>query len=551
MADFNMNDITRLLQKANELGFKISFQDNELMIRLHKHMEADESFLTELRCQKENLIEYFKKYQIQMGDAVQVNGYRPAITAGDRNGRVPLSFSQERLWFIDRLGGSVQYHASGAIRLRGEVTAVGLEHALGSIVDRHEVLRTVLYEEDGRAYQRVLPPGGWRLRSGNWEGVDDLQSGIMALVQAPFELSSDHMLRADLLRIGDNEHLLVITMHHIASDAWSLPLIIRELTELYAAYVEGRQHSLLPLKLQYADYSLWQREYLQGEVLAGKLNYWRDRLSGVSRLNLPLDYVRPLSAGISGGEVGTLLDSGIYNQLLAYCRREGVTLYMALLGVFNVLLHRYSGQQDICIGSSIAGRQYQEIEDLVGFFVNTLALRNHVDPSKHFRELLQQVKQTTLDAYEHQDVPFEKVVEAVGGERDPGRNPIFQVMLVLENVPDAEKLQLGDLQLSEEPTGLISSKFDITLSISESSRGLRLNITYRTDLYRAETIRRMLGHYEQLITGILSDGDCTIGDLDMLGESERYELLESFNATGVRYAEEQETVIEHFRTQAL
>ncbi|RZM28004.1 MAG: amino acid adenylation domain-containing protein, partial [Pedobacter sp.] len=476
----------------------------------------------------------------------------PAIIVGTRPSLIPLSYSQERLWFIDQLSGSVHYHLPSVLRLNGKLDKSALSQSLASIIERHEVLRTVIREEEGHAYQIIRPGRQWRLResaASSWR-EEELSSVISGEINLPFDLSSDYMLRALLISQGEEDHVLVVTIHHIASDAWSSSILVRELIELYTSYQEGRKPNLPTLPLQYADYSLWQREYLQGEVLASKLSYWKSKLDGVSVLQLPTDYVRPAVQSTRGDSFAFNIDQDLSASLQALSQSEGVTLYMTLLAAFKVLLYRYSGQEDICVGTSIVGRPQQELEELIGFFVNTLALRTELSGDSSFSTVLQSVKETLLEAYNHQEVPFEKVVEAVVRERDPSRSPLFQVMLVLGNTPDIPDLKVNELILSDYALEQTTVKFDLTFFISETNTGLQGTVQYSTDLYKTETIQRMTGHFMTLLASIVLFPTEKVGSLQMLGRSEEQTLLSGINTSNVIYPEEKK-ILDYFEEQAL
>ncbi|ACU62619.1 non-ribosomal peptide synthetase [Chitinophaga pinensis] len=476
----------------------------------------------------------------------------PALQMTERPARVPLSFSQERLWFIDRLQGSLQYHMPSAFRLEGELDKDALEASFRAILQRHEVLRTVIREEEGVGFQELLPVSGWCLRyeeeTALLVGGEDLSSFIASQTLHPFDLSSDYMLRVTLVHQSPTSHVLIILLHHIAFDGWSIGLLVGELVELYRSIREGAQPVLPVLPVQYADYAIWQRSWLSGDTLSDRLSYWATHLAGVPVLELPTDYVRPAEQSIRGGMVSKTISRLQADRLDALCQREGVTLFMLLQGVFKVLLYRYSGQTDICVGSSIAGRHQQEVEGLIGFFVNMLALRSDLEGNPSFVSFLQQVKETTLAAYAHQDVPFEKVVEVLGLSRDRSRNALFQAVLVLQNAPESGALDLGDLQLHGLSTGNITSEFELMLNVTESSYGLHLSLVYKSDLYRAETMHGLLHHYEELLEAVLSDITTPVAQLNMLGEEESVLLLDTFNDRSASYDAE-ETLITLFSAQ--
>ncbi|WP_246113332.1 condensation domain-containing protein, partial [Segetibacter aerophilus] len=446
---------------------------------------------------------------------------------------IPLSYSQERLWFMDQLEGSVEYNTPAALRLSGQLNISALEQALSLIVDRHEVLRTVFKEQGGQPYQFIKEKGGWHLSviEGKKYQNDNnaLRDYVKQLTSKPFDLSKDDMLRAELIKLAEEEHVLVVTMHHIASDAWSIPIIIKELAELYSSFVEGREAQLRPLQLQYADYAIWQRSHLTPELLEEKINYWKTKLEDASPLQLPTDYKRPALRSTTGATTTFTVDKEVLTQLHKLSQQEGGSLYMTLLAAFKVLLYRYSGQQDISVGASIANRTQQEIEELVGFFVNTLVFRDEVKGDATFTDLLRQVKATTLGAYEHQEVSFEKVVEVVVKERDPGVSPLFQVMLVMQNTPEAPQLKLGELTLSGESYEHTISKFDLTFFVNETAGGLKGMVQYRTDLFKAETIEKMMSHFKQLLVSVTKDPLQKVGQLPMLSAAEQQELLTSFS----------------------
>jgi amino acid adenylation domain-containing protein len=470
----------------------------------------------------------------------------PAITAEERPQYIPLSYSQERLWFIDQLEGSAPYHLPAALRLSGKPDVQALEASFRHIVDRHEVLRTVIREHEGQSYQMILPAGNWQLKETAIQG--DLNSYISEAVKKPFDLSEDLMLRAELINAGEEGYILLLVMHHIASDGWSTPILVKEFMTLYAGYADHKEVILPQLAVQYADYAIWQRNYLQGSVLETRLNYWKEKLSGVSTLQLATDHIRPAVQSSNGAVYLFTIGKEETSKLQTLGKQEGATLYMTLLSIFKVLLYRYSGQQDICVGSPVANRDQAEVSDLIGFFVNTLALRSNVAGDDTFSNLLQQVKQTTLEAYEHQDVPFEKVVEVVVKDRDQSRSPLFQVLFVLQNTPALPALQLGDISITAADLTEHTAKYDISFNLLETENGLRCIVEYNTDLYEEETIAGMAAHYTQLVQSLLLEPGAVINTLTILDEAEEI-LLQSFNNTAAKYPAEQ-NIISLFEAQA-
>jgi amino acid adenylation domain-containing protein len=486
---------------------------------------------------------------------IQGNGILlPAIQASTRPEHIPLSFSQERIWFIDQLEGTVQYHLPTVLRLSGKLNLQALELAIKEVVERHESLRSVIYEEQGDAYQRILDAGNWKLEiTTNAVDKNDqqaLQQYIRTIINQPFDLSADFMLRAMLIPLEEEEHLLVVNIHHIASDGWSLPIIVKEVAALYSAGVEQRSSTLAVLPIQYPDFAIWQRNYLQGPVLDDKMNYWKEKLNGVAPLQLPTDFVRPHIQSTRGNSIHFVMDELFTNEVQQLSKQLGTTLFMTLLAAFKVLLHRYSGQEDICVGTPVAGRVQEETAGLVGFFVNTLALRTEVAGESTFIDLLAAIKNTTIEAYEQQEAPFEKIVEAVVKERDMSRSPLFQVMFVLQNTPDSPEIKLPGLALTGEVSVNETSKYDISFYITETAAGLHCSVEYCTDLYVEATMLRMIDHYKNLLHAIIQSPGKKIGLLPMLTDSEEQQLLKSFNNTEAIFPLEK-SLIDLFEEQVL
>ncbi|MEO6219284.1 MAG: condensation domain-containing protein, partial [Ginsengibacter sp.] len=549
MSVFNLRKIIQLLEKANDHGVSVSFVEDELSVHVQKGKQIDKLLLDELRINKPFLIHYFKNFANKK-DIANLSSIQKIDR--DQVKRIPLSFAQERLWFIHQLEGSLQYHLPTVLRLKGKLNMEALVHALQNIVNRHEILRTNITEEDGSGFQHITKKDKWTLNTVDgsiYKGDSEaLQSYIRQLIMEPFDLSEDSMLRAGIINIGAEEHVLVVTMHHIASDAWSKSVLVKEVVEFYTAYVEDRENNLSPLVIQYADYASWQRNYLQGDVLNKKLEYWKNKLDGLGTLQLPTDYPRPVVQSFKGNNKYFNIDKDISDQLLRFSHQHGTTLFITLLAVYKIMLYRYTGQPDICVGTSFARREQQELEGLIGFFVNTLALRDEINANDSLIELLQQVKTTTLAAYEHQDIPFEKIVETVVKERDPSRNPLFQVMLVLANTPEVSELKLGELELSREAYEQNTTKFEITFFITETANGLQGSVQYSTDLYREETIEQMVLHFSELLRSSVKFPNEKIGLLSMITDAEKNQLLIEFNNSSVSYPKDK-SIVDLFEDQ--
>jgi amino acid adenylation domain-containing protein len=467
----------------------------------------------------------------------------PPVVAIGRGGELPLSFAQQRLWFIDQLQpGGTSYNVPAAVRLTGDLDIAALERALSEIVRRHEVLRTTFAEAGGRPVQVINNAEPLRLSVVDLSEVDGgeretrAQELIAEEAGRPFDLSARPLLRAGLIKLDESEHVVMLTMHHIVSDGWSVGVLVREVAALYEAYTQAQESPLAELPVQYADFAVWQREWLTGEVLEAQLSYWRRQLAGAPEvLELPTDRPRPAVRTHDGRTHSFSVAPEITQALRALSRREGVTLYMTLLAAFQTLLHRYSGQEDILIGSPVAGRNRAETEHLIGFFVNTLVLRTDLSGDPSFSELLGRVREVCLGAYAHQDVPFEKLVEELRPERSLSHAPLFQVMFVLQNAPE-EELRLGGLRLSTAGAHGGESKFDLTLAVTETADGLGAVLEYDSDLFDAETISRMTTHFLTLLSAAASEPTRQVSELPLLTEDERHALLEPYRTSRVLYA---------------
>ncbi|MFP2933990.1 condensation domain-containing protein, partial [Pyxidicoccus sp. 3LG] len=468
----------------------------------------------------------------------------PPLVPVPRTGALPLSFAQQRLWFLDRLQpGSAFYNIASAIQLDGRLDLHALEGSLQGLVQRHEALRTSFHiREDGSPVQQLHTGAPLPLTVVDLSHLPESERAAEARRQAsleaqkPFDLTKAPLMRTTVLRLAERSHVLLVTVHHIVSDGWSNRILVRDVGALYTALSRGLPSPLAPLSLQYADYAVWQRGWLQGEALEKQVSWWKQRLAGVPHaLELPTDRPRPPVQTDRGASMAVHFRPEFVEALQTLCRREGVTPFMALLSGFSALLSRYSGQDDLVVGSPIANRQQAELEDIVGFFANTLALRTRLHPHMSFRELLAQVKETTLGAYAHQDVPFEKLVDELRPERDPSRTPLFQVLLAMQNTPRQQRSadEAGDSALELRPVEANSgtAKFDLSLLLTDAGDELRGAFEYNTDLFDADTARRMVGHLPRLLDEAMADPGRAISHLPMLGEAEQRQLLVEWNDT--------------------
>src|SRR6185503_543406 len=458
----------------------------------------------------------------------------PPVVAMPRSGPMPLSFAQQRLWFVDQYQpGGAFYNIPVAVRLNGQIQVDALERTLKTIVERHEVLRTSFIQVDGEPWQVISPDATIELPITSLEHLppDDREAEAKRIAgkeaTTPFDLASGQLLRAHLLRLSAGDHILLFNVHHIVSDGWSMSILVREVAALYASFVNGDDRPLPDLPVQYADFAHWQREWLQGEVLASQLRYWTTQLADApAALELPADRPRPATQTFHGASRAVVLPSALTESLREVSNREGCTLFMTLLAAFQVMLRCYSGTDDVVVGTDVANRNRGETEGLIGFFVNQLVMRTDLSGDPSFREVLARVRETALGAYAHQDLPFDKLVEAINPERDLSRTPLFQVKLLLQNTP-RETLSLPGLTVNrfEFESGI--ARFDLVLSLTDSPAGLSALIGYNSDLFEPETIDRMLGHFQTLLQQCVADPQRRLSQLSPLTPiEERQELIE-------------------------
>ncbi|HEU4323408.1 MAG TPA: amino acid adenylation domain-containing protein [Roseiflexaceae bacterium] len=456
---------------------------------------------------------------------------------------MPLSFAQERLWFLDQWDpGTPAYNIPFAVRLTGNLVVEAFQRSLDEIVRRHEALRTTFADVEGRPLQVIAPPSPFPLTMLDLRHIphDQHEAEVQRLISENalhrFDLARGPLIRAELVQLDEHAHVFLLNIHHIVFDAWSVGLFLRELTILYDAFANGQPSPLPEPIIQYPDFSIWQRTWLQGDVLQEQLNYWRRQMSGsLPILELPGDRPRPAVLTYTGTLAYRLIPHTIAEKLGALCQEENATMFMVVLAAFQTLLYRYSGEEDIITGSLIANRDFVDIEGLMGFFVNTLLLRTDQSGNPTFREFLGRVREITLEAYAHQNVPFEQLVEELKPVRDTSHTPLFQVMFILQNAPVPSRAQ-HDLQVDFLRIDNGTSKFDLTLSMTEAPDGLRTVAEYKTDLFDASTIERMLGHYEALLEGIVQDPDRRLSELPLLTEAERGQLL-TWNQQQVPFSE--------------
>ncbi|HEY9858880.1 MAG TPA: amino acid adenylation domain-containing protein, partial [Candidatus Obscuribacterales bacterium] len=476
----------------------------------------------------------------------------PELKPLPRDQALPLSFAQQRLWFLDQLvPENPFYNMPAAVRLSGHLHLRALEQAFAEIVQRHETLRTRFSKVDGQPTQIIAPALPLSIPVTDLQGLTSSAQEVAVrqiateAAHSPFDLTVSPLLRVRLLQLEATEYLLLLNLHHIISDGWSLGVLMRELGALYTAFAEEKSSPLPELPIQYADFAHWQRQWLQGEVLESQLSYWRQQLQDLPALNLPIDHPRPATQSYKGAIAPLALSPQLTQALEELSQEAGTTLFMTLLAAFQTLLFRYTGQTDVAVGSPIANRNRSEIEGLIGFFVNSLVLRTDLSGNPTFRELLERSREVALAAYAQQDVPFEKLVEELHPERDLSRNPLFQVAFALQNAP-MTPLDLPGLTLSPWKLDVGTARFDLEFHIWEQAEGLSglwdipkegLSgfVAYSTELFEPATITRMIGHFQTLLEGIVANPDQRLADLSILNTAEQHQLLVDWNQTQVEY----------------
>ena len=486
-------------------------------------------------------------FELLVNEGKRKNSEKAPIPKRQRAGHGGLSYAQARLWFLNQLQPENPfYNCPLALRLRGRVEVGALERGVAEIVRRHEVLRTRIVSVDGKPEQVIEEKIKIQLAVEEVGGQEEAERACREEALRPFDLSRGPLLRVRLLRVADDEHVLLMTMHHIVSDGWSWGVFLGELGRLYEGYVSGQDVKLAEPAIQYGDFAEWQRAWLQGEVLEEQLKYWREQLEGMEMLQLPTDRVRPAEQSYRGGERVVVLSRELSSGLKKLSQREGATLFMVALAGFQALLKRYTRQEEISVATAIANRNREETEGLIGFFVNTLVMRTDVSGEPSFAELVRRVKGVALGAYGHQDLPFEKLVEEIQPERSMSWNPLVQVMFVVQNAPIPE-IRLPGLSLvtMEVPT----TRFDLEVHMWEVGEQVVVRFIYSRDLFEAETVERMMRHYERLLDGGVRNPEEKIARLPLMSDQEREQVLVEWNQTRREYARNS-SVVEVFEEQA-
>ncbi|MCW3466338.1 non-ribosomal peptide synthetase [Chitinophaga nivalis] len=526
--------VAELYTKLKELKVNVRLVNDKLDLQAPKGV-LNEALLNEIKTHKEDLIQFISSYRQQK------DGYQSIRKTGLQESYA-LSASQKMLWVVSQQEeGNIAYNMSGVYVFEGDLRQEALEFAFDRLIERHENLRTVFREDASEEIRQFILPAeriGFTLEYTDLRQLEHRDKKAKQLVQAaalrPFNLATGPLLRAGLYQVADNKWIFGHVMHHIISDGWSMGILIRELLELYNAHMQGKPDPLTPLHIQYKDYAAWHREALSGEMLAAHEAYWLDHFAGeLPVLELPGDRIRPALKTYNGHLVNRVMDAGISADVLTLCREQGATLFMGLLAAVNVLLYRYTGQEDIIIGTPNAGRSHADLQDQIGFYVNTLALRTQFSGADDFRSVLANVRKVVLGADEHQVYPFGSLVEALQLQRDISRNPLFDIQVLVghdDNSQLKERQTLAGLAVGEyEETTHDTARFDMVFNFKEIAGTIHLNLQYNVDIYTEQQIRQLIAHLEQLLAAIVSQPSLPVQQLSYLSAAERQQLLADFN----------------------
>lgn len=543
--------VLEIFDKLRKANCSLNLIGEDLKLEIPKDYEIPDHEIHEIRKYKPEIVR-----MLQSMSEVANQEKLPPIIPFDRSKveGIPVSYSQKRFWFVDQLEGSTHYHIPLLYELKGDFNPEAFDYAWNYIVDRYEVYRTVFKEKEGEVFQYIMDADAWNvtyIQAQEWTDEETLRWVDKELSKA-FDLSKDFLLRIHVLHLSENRTGVVVIYHHITMDGWSLPIVQNEVMELYTAYDNGQKANLAPLSLQYADFANWQKSYLSGDLFKHKLKWWRDYLEGVEPTELPLDFPRPSTQSIRGANHSFVLDAELQNDLKTLSNKENATLFMILLAGLKILLYRYSGQEDICVGTPAANRTHAVLENVIGCFINSLVLRSNLGGDPCFQEVLERLRSHALTAYQHQDVPIDLIIEQVVKERDQSYRPLFQVLFVMQNLSTAEVEETPESSLGFEATPHAIkpdvTKFDISFLAEETANGILLSIEYCDELFKPETIASMANHYKQLIQSIAQNPQIPISKLSLLTPAEETRLCVDFNNTQFAYPTDK-TFLDYFENQ--
>ncbi|MBY0481470.1 MAG: amino acid adenylation domain-containing protein [Chitinophagaceae bacterium] len=550
---FRENDIEMVITELRRSGIRLDLIDDNLKVTSSKPV-LEESLLAKIRSNKNSIVSYLKRNQI--------NHLLDPIPLAEPGTSYVLSSSQQRLWILSQFEkGDIAYNMPACYLLEGNLDINALSYSFLAVIERHESLRTVFHEDqDGQVYQIIheVDASRFQLVYNDLRGKKDVASLVKSEAAKDaglsFDLANGPLIRAKLYQSGDQQWVFSYVMHHIISDGWSMGVLIKELLFFYNSYNKGGVlNSLEPLKIQYKDYAQWQQKQLKQNSMLEHKSYWLNQFSGeLPVLNIPGDQLRPSVKTYRGGVVQRMLSASESQKLQMLCRENNTTLFIGLLAAVNILLHKYSAQEDIIVGTPIAGRDHSDLKNQIGFYVNTLPIRSRFKDSQNYKQILAYTRQIAIDAYKHQLYPFDELLEGLPGRRDISRNPLFDIMVTLQD--DTSKL----FEEAEQADGLTVRscledsticKFDLTFTFSENTSGLHFSLGYNSDIYSANFIDQMARHFEQLLVAILKNPSKEIRDLDYLSDAEKSEILVKFNTPVIHHSEKNDSIIDKFEAQ--
>lgn len=513
-------DILNLLNELKARGVMIVLDNGKLQIKKPTQVKLESGLIESVKQNKTAIIDFLSSSE--RTSAIE------NIEVIDRSlEHIPLSYSQERIWFIDKFEGSISYHIPTLRKITGKLNVEALKGAFNRVVSRHEILRTVYRDHEGVPFQRVLDETNWPIDILDFSKASygEIMEFINRETNRPFKLDQEPSIRAILVQAADDCYYFSMVIHHIAADGWSIPIFYNDLIQLYDAHLVGKEADLPTLNLQYMDYAFWQRKKWDRNTIDDKLVYWENKLVGYEPLKLNTDYPRKAIKSTSGSVFYYLMPKGLSDQINLQCANQGYTLYMFLLAAYKVLLYKYTGQRDLIIGSPIANRQHRDIESLIGFFVNTVPMRSVINPDQPFSEFLQEIKETALGAFQNQDVPIEKIIEKVESTRDISQSTLIQSLFVLQNTPEGNVKEVSDIKLEWETTDTISSKFELTFTAVQQTKGLGVYAIYCDELFKEETMVQMVHHLESILKIVSEQPSITISDISLLAPQEKEEVM--------------------------
>ncbi|WP_394751356.1 non-ribosomal peptide synthetase, partial [Spongiimicrobium salis] len=549
-----MNEVLDLFIELNKKG--ITIKENGERVKLTGNLDSlTETDVQEIKRLKSSILTFIEQNKSDKESFAQI----PVVP---KSSNYILSSAQKRLWILSQFKeGNIAYNIPGVMLFEGNLHIKALKNAFQKLIERHEILRTTFKEnEDGEVRQYIAAPddSGFKLLETDLRNMEKQEMKVRSLVDRetalPFDLYNGPLLRAGIYRLSSDSWLFTYTMHHIISDGWSSNIFVKELLSFYSSFVKGEENTLPTKRIQYKDYVVWQQNQLVQHSLEIHKNYWLKQFSGeIPVLELPTDYRRPSIKTYNGAILYHTLPFDLSQNLIKLCRDKESTLFMGLLAIVKLLLYRYTAQEDIIVGSSVAGREHIDLEDQIGFYINTLALRTIFNGSSNFEDLLSNVREVSLGAFEHQSYPFDELVDQLDLQRDMSRNALFDVMVVLQNNNDIKAEENTDvlegLKVIPYNDGKnYTSKFDLSFEFREVDDGIEMSIMYNSDIYDRSRIERMLGHFERLIRSVIENPSLPLYRLEYLGSEERRELLETFNDTAADYPRER-TIIDLFEEQ--